>query len=162
MVVGHFGINKTMELVFCDYWWPQLWKFVKEFVGYVCICAKNLPHCLHGLLQPLPFSISPWSSISMDFIMDFPWFNSFDSILMVVDHLTNMVHFIPYNKSITNEKTIKLFLDHVFCCHGFLENIVFDGELQFASKFCKWFFELLGVKVKLSLVFHPWIDGQME
>jgi hypothetical protein len=21
LVVGHFGFNKTMELVFCDYWW---------------------------------------------------------------------------------------------------------------------------------------------
>jgi hypothetical protein len=29
----HFGFNNTMELVSRDYWWPQLWKYVKEFVG---------------------------------------------------------------------------------------------------------------------------------
>jgi hypothetical protein len=84
-----------------------------------------------------------------------PRFNSFDSTLVVVDHFTKMVHFIPYNKSITDEKTIKLFFDHVFHYHGIFENIVFNHGPQFASKFLKRFFELLDVKVKLLLAFHP-------
>lgn len=25
-----FEFNKTLELIFCDLWWPQLWKFVKQ------------------------------------------------------------------------------------------------------------------------------------
>ncbi len=126
LVVGHFGLNKTMELMFCDYWW--LWKFPKEFVGWcdVCVRAKKPCHRIHGLLQPLLILVSPWSSISMDFIMDFLGSNSFDSILLVVDHLTKMAHFIHFNKSIIDEKTTNLFLDHVFHYHGLLENIVYD------------------------------------
>jgi hypothetical protein len=31
-VVGHFGFNKTLELISRDFWWPQMWKAVKEFV----------------------------------------------------------------------------------------------------------------------------------
>jgi len=50
--------------------------------------------------------------------MDFPQSNSFDSILVVVDHFMKMVHFIHCNKSITDDKTTKLFLDHVCCYHG--------------------------------------------
>jgi hypothetical protein len=73
-----------------------------------------------------------------------------------------MVHFTPCNKSITGEKTTKLFLDHVFHYHGLLENIVFNFGPQFAPKFWKQLFELLGVKVKLSLTFHSHIDGQSE
>jgi hypothetical protein len=61
----------------------------------------------------------------MDFIVDFPWSNSFNSILLVVDCFTKMAHFIPYNKLITDKKTTKLFLDHVFCYHGFIEDIIF-------------------------------------
>ncbi len=94
--------------------------------------------------------------------MDLPSFNSFDSILVVVDHFTKMTHFIPCNKSIIDKKTIKLFLDHVFCYHGLPEDIIFYRGPQFASKFWKRFFELLGVKVKLSSTFHPQIDGQMK
>ncbi len=103
LVVGCFGFNKTMELVSCDYWWPQLWKFVKEFVGScdVCVRVKNLCHHLHGFFQPLSILISPWSLIFMDFILDFLRSNSFDSILVVEDHLMKMAHFIPCNKSIT-------------------------------------------------------------
>jgi hypothetical protein len=127
LVVGHFGFNKTMELMSCDYWWLQFWEFVKEFVGScdVCAHAKNVRHCPHRLLHQLLLLTSPWVLIFMDFIMDFSHSNSFDSILVVVDRFIKMVHFILYNKSIIDEKTTKLFLDHVFRYHGFLENIFF-------------------------------------
>ncbi len=98
----------------------------------------------------------------MDFIVDLPQSNSFDSIRMVVNRLTKMVDFIPCNKPIIGEKTIKLFLDHVFRYHGLLENMVFYRGRQFASKFWKRLFELLNVKVKLPSTFHPKINGQME
>jgi hypothetical protein len=51
---GHFGFNKTMELMSQHYWWPQFWKYVKEFVGSCDGCApvKNFCYCPHGLLQP--------------------------------------------------------------------------------------------------------------
>jgi hypothetical protein len=62
----------------------------------------------------------------MDFIIDLPFFVSFDSILLVVDRLTKMVHFIPCNKTIINKKIAKLFFNHVFWYHGLLEIIVFN------------------------------------
>jgi hypothetical protein len=71
LVVGHFGFNETMELMFRDYWWLQLWKFMKEFVGHVMFVLLqriliiafmdffnhywSLPH--HGLRYPW---ISSW------------------------------------------------------------------------------------------------------
>jgi hypothetical protein len=101
---------------------------VKEFMGScdVYVHAKNPHHHLHGFLQPLPILVSPWSLISMDFIMDLPRSNSFESILVVVNRFMKMVYFIPCNKSIVGEKTIKLFLDHVFRYHGLPEDIISD------------------------------------
>jgi len=112
---------------------------MKEFVGFydVCACAKNPLHRLNGLVPPLPVPASSWSSISMDFIVDLPRSNSFDSILVVVDCLMKMAHLIPYNKRITGEKTTKLFLDHVFCYHGFPKDIISNHGPRFASKFWK-------------------------
>ncbi len=56
LITGYFGFNKTMELVSRYYWWPQLWKYMKEFVGSCAVCAqaKNPCHRPHELLQPLP------------------------------------------------------------------------------------------------------------
>jgi len=110
---------------------------VCEGVSHICDVyarIKNLCHHPHDFLQPLPILTSSWSSISMDFITNLPPFNSYDSILVVVDYLTKMVHFIPCTKTITNEGTTKLFLDHVFRYHGLLEDITFDHGPQFASK----------------------------
>jgi hypothetical protein len=42
-----------------------------------------------------------------------------------------MAHFIPYSKSITGKKKTKLFLDHVFCYHGLLEDIVLIVDFNF-------------------------------
>ncbi len=123
----------------------------------ICACAKKNRH------YPSLTIIGPYFTMvfnSMDFIMDLPQINSCDSILVVVDRFKKMVHFIPCNKSITGEKTTKLFLNHVFCYNGFPEDNVFYHELQFASKIWKQLFELLCVKVKLSSTFHPHINGQ--
>ena len=91
---GHFGYNKTLELISRDFWWPQMWKDVKEFVLSCDICSrsKNPRHHLYGLLQPLPIPHRLWSSVSIDFITDSPPSNSCDNIFVVVDRLTTMVH----------------------------------------------------------------------
>jgi hypothetical protein len=71
----------------------------------------------------------------IDFIVELPPFNSYDSILVVVDCLTKMVHFISCIKTIIGEGTTKLFLDHVFWYHGLPKNIISNRGPQFASKF---------------------------
>jgi len=64
----------------------------------------------------------------MDFVINLTPSSFYDSILVVVDHLTKMVHFIIFTKTIISEGTAKLFLDHVFWYHGLFENIIFyDG-----------------------------------
>jgi hypothetical protein len=47
------------------------------------------------------------------------------------------IHFIMRIEIITNKKTTKLFLDHVFQYHGILEYIIFDCGLQFTFKLWK-------------------------
>ena len=56
LTTGHFGINKTIELVSGDFWWPQMWKLVKEFVRTCNVCARTKAprHHPYGLLHSLP------------------------------------------------------------------------------------------------------------
>jgi hypothetical protein len=94
---GHFGFNKIMELISRDFWWPQMWKTVKDYVTTCDTCSRcKIPrHQPYELLQPLPIPETPWTSISMDFIVDLPKSKSFDSVFVVVDWLTKMAHFVP-------------------------------------------------------------------
>ncbi len=132
--------------MFQDYWhWPYFWKYVKEFVEFcdVCVRTKNPLPCLHGLLQLLSIHASLWYSISMGFITNLSPSNSYDSILVVVDYLMKIIHFIPCTKTIINKRTTMSFLDNVFQYHGLPNDIIFDCGLQFAlnSKTTFWAFK---------------------
>ena len=73
-MAGHFGIQKTLELVSRAFWWPKLHNFVEEYVHTCDTCCRTKMPCYHpyGLLQPLPITTKPWQSISLDFITDLP------------------------------------------------------------------------------------------
>ena len=47
--------------------------------------------------------------------MDLLSSKSFDTIFVIVDWLIKMTHFIPYKKTMTWEKTIRLFMDNIYC-----------------------------------------------
>jgi hypothetical protein len=98
----------------------------------------------------------------MDFITDLPIVRAKNSILVVVDRLTKMAHFTPRSKSITAEETTQLIIDGIVRLHGLPEEIVSDRGPQFASKFWRCLFELLGVDIRLSSAFHLETDGQTE
>jgi transposase InsO family protein len=98
----------------------------------------------------------------MDFIMDLPTVKAKNSILVVVDQLTKIAHFSPCSKSITTEEIAQLILDGIVRLHGLPEEIVSDRGPQFASKFWRRLFKLLGVDIRLSSAFHPKTDGQTK
>ncbi len=163
-LAGHFGMARTHKLVSRNYWWPKmnklLWEYVKS--SDTCAWSKAPRHCPFGLLQPLSIPSRPWGSIAMDFITDLRIVRAKNSILVVVDRLTKMAHFTPCSKSITAEEIIQLILDWIVRLHGLPEEIVSDKGPQFASKFWRRLFELLGIDIQLSLAFHPKTDGQTK
>ena len=70
---GHFGIEKTIDMVKRSYYWPKMNNEVKKFIKTCTICqqAKDVS-TNQGLYQPLPIPTRPWESISMDFVMELP------------------------------------------------------------------------------------------
>jgi len=83
----------------------------------------------------MPNSISekPWAYISADFITKLLLAQLYDSILVVVDQLTKMVHFIPTMERTSAEGLARLFRDNVWKLHGLLESIILDRGPQFVA-----------------------------
>jgi len=63
----------------------------------------------------MPNSIpeKPWMHILADFITKLPLAQGYDLILVAVDRLTKMVHFIPTTKKTLAEGLAKLFRDNM-------------------------------------------------
>lgn len=164
LAAGHFGRRKTLELISRDLWWPNMATFINQFVDSCDTCgrAKNSKHKPFGLLQPLPTPTKRWSAISMDFITDLPASRESTCILVVVDRLTKMAHFVACPSLSTAEELASLFWRNIFRLHGLPDDIVSDRGSQFVSRFWKRFLELLGIKSSLSTAFHLQSDGQTE
>jgi len=73
-----------------------------------------------------------------------------------------MVHFILATEKTLAEGLARLFRDNVWKLHGLPESIISDRGPQFAEGLMKELNEMLGIKSKLSTVFHSQTDGQTE
>ena len=96
-----------------------------------------------------------WIHILADFITKLPLVQGYDSILVVVDQLTKMVHFIPTTEKTSAKGLARLFRDNVWKLHGLPESIILDRGPQFAVGLMRELNGMLGIESKLSMEFHP-------
>ena len=114
-LAGHEGTAKTTEGVSRQYYWPEMRETIKQYVKNCDICqrSKVVRHAPYGILQPNEVPDQPWKSISMDFITDLPTSDGYDTVLVVIDRLTKMRHFIPCKKSLDARQFATLFLKEI-------------------------------------------------
>lgn len=161
---GHFGFFKTLHLVTRTFWWPRVRDDVHAYVTSCETCrrAKTAPGAPAGLLQPLPTPSRPWGAVSLDFLTDLPPSGGFTTVLVVVDMLTKMVHFVPCRGLPSAPATARMFIQHIFRLHGLPDRVVSDRGTQFTARFWKSLMDALGVQVCLSSAHHPETDGGTE
>ena len=99
-VAGHFGQEKTIELVRRNFWWPGMDTDITEYIQACPDCQrdKSRRHRRYGLLSPLELPHAPWQSTAMDFITDLPRSNGCTELWVVIDRFSKMAHFIPLRR----------------------------------------------------------------
>ena len=162
---GHLGAGNTERNIATHYWWTNLQKDVIQYVKVCPVCQRNRKptHKAYGELQSLPVPKDTWTSISMDFITGLPTTErGNNSIMVVVDRMSKMVHLIATVQSVTAQGVAQLFQDRIFALHGVPDDIISDRDSKFTSAFWKNLQKLLGTNLNLSTAFHPQTDGQTE
>lgn len=165
---GHFGKDKTQNLVAKHYYWPAMENEVAEYTKtcHVCQSAKAVRRLPAGELQPLPLPEKPWTEITMDFVTGFPpvWHRGevVDAVWVIVDRLTKMARYVPCSKKTTASDLATLFLHEIVRCYGTPTGIVSDRGSVFTSHFWADFCHACKIERRLSTAFHPQTDGQTE
>jgi len=164
VTAGHFGYNKTLELLRREFVWPNIRTDCKNFVSQCELCARNKSsrHRPYGLLQPLPIPERPWHSISMDFIEQLPASNGFTAILVVVDRLSKESVFIPTTDNVTAVDVADASVTHVFAKHGIPLHVSSDRGSEFTSHFFRSLGSLLRMRLHFTSGYHPSANGQVE
>ena len=85
-----------------------------------------------------------------------------DYLYVVVDKFSQMCILMPYKKTITDEKIVELYFQHVWVHFGLPISIVSDRDSRFIGNFLSNLWRMMETKLKKSIVFHPQTDGKTE
>lgn len=165
-LAGHLGMDKTYRSARRLFFWPCLYSDVCRYIASCDSCqrVRSNNQATAGLLQPLPVPTGCWESICMDFIIALPpsGLSKFDAIMVVIDRLSKMAHFVPTHTNATAETCAHLFFESVFKHHGLPREIVSDRDPKFTSRFWTTLFNTLQTKLSMSTAFHHTTAGQAE
>ena len=116
-----------------------MYAFVKSYVQGCVLCQqmKVNTHLSAPPLAPIkadPYTY-PFSTVTMDFIIDLPESNGYNTLYIVVDHdLIKAIVLILCTKTIDAIKTVRLYHDSVYRRFRLPNRIISDKGPQFSSQ----------------------------
>ena len=164
-MAGHFGMDKTLELLQRYWTWKDLRKDVRDYVRS-CISCQRIKHSTRkppGHLHPI-VARRPWQIVTMDFVGGLPPLSGSTStqILVVVDKFSKYAILEPCPSTMTALDTAQAFIRRVVSSFGVPSVVISDRGPQFASKVWEAILQGLGSKAALASTHHPQTDGQSE
>jgi hypothetical protein len=69
--------------------------------------------------------------------MHLPLSNGFDAVLVIVDRLTKMRHYVPCYMTDNAEDVSRIFIREIYCLHSALVSVVSDRDIRFVNEFWK-------------------------
>ncbi len=166
-IVNHSENRRIYNFVKRTYYWFEMRNFTERYVGncHICKRSKASRDRYSDFLNSLSISNKSWTDIIMNFVTELLLNRDFNVILMIVDRLTKMRHYISCttkNEDTTVEETVRLLINHVWKLHKLPDTIISDRESQFVSLLWKSVCEALKINTKLPTAFHSETDARSE
>jgi len=91
---------------------------------WLIMCTKTFSVSPTGKLILNQVPDSHWHIILVNLIMEIPQSHGYDTIMVVVDHLSKYAHIILTMSDIMASGVAHLFRDHVWKLHGLPEEVI--------------------------------------
>lgn len=160
---GHFGFDKTFDLVSSQYWFKKMRRFVRKYV-------QNCLNCLYfklpggkqqGSLHPIPKNPVPFHTIHVDHLGPFIKTRTGNTqLFIIIDAFTKFIIIYPV-KSTKSQYVIRCLQDMIKY-FGVPHRIKADRGKAFTSDDFKNYCNEIGTKLHLNAVAMPRGNGQVE
>ena len=153
--------NKTHKIIGNHYYQPRIVIDINCYVRNYNNCYRSIipQDKTLGLLKPLLIPNRPQQYISIDFYKLPIDCNGYNIVIILVNRFSKRPFLIPYYKNINTKKVARLYIYYVYRIYRPLDTIVLDHRPQFILAFWNKFTRILGIRLKLSIVYYPQIDS---
>jgi hypothetical protein len=163
----HSKMNKTIKLLRRNHRWSEMIRNVKQYIRNCHICRrfKTARDKYNELLNSLSMFDRSWTDIILDFVTKLSDSRDYNAILMIVNRLSKMHHYISCTideNEITIEKIVKLLIQHVWKLHELLITMISNRDFQFIFFVWNTICKMLKIKTKLFIAFHSETNEQSE
>lgn len=163
-LIGHKGINQTMERLKTQYWWPGWRKSVMDFVQQCSQCVQkemNNPE-KEVPLQPNSLCSEPNQRIHVDLFGPVHTSEKGNKyILVITDAFTKYLETVPIPDK--EAKTVASAIYNRWICRfGIPESVLSDGGKEFVNDMSSRLYQLLNIVKLTTSAYHPQCNAQAE
>jgi hypothetical protein len=155
------GTNKMYQDLRKNFWWTRMKREIAKYVSECDTCRRIKADHLRPArnLQPLSIPEWKWENIYMNFIVGLPRTSrGYNSIWVIVDHLTKSAHFIPIAMTYRVGQYAELYISHIVRYHGIPKTIISDRGSLFVAHFLEQLHEYLASHLIRSSAYHLQTD----
>ena len=159
--VGHFGIDRTLDLLRDRFYWPHMMEEAKEYVSTYRRCQMAKGKQQLAPLQPY-HADAPMELVHMDYLTIEHGRTGQDvNILIITDHYSRFAQAVKTSNQ-TAFTTAQAAYDHFFSKYGFPEKIVTDQGTNFESHLFKDLCKAAKITKLRTTSCHPQGNGNSE
>jgi hypothetical protein len=166
-VFDHSEMNRTIKLLKRNHRWLKMIRDVKQYIKncHTCKKVKAIRDKYHELLNSLSIFNRSWTDIIFDFVIELFDNKKYNAILMMINRLSKMYHYISCiidENDTATEKTTKLLIQYVWKLHDLLTTMISNRDSQFIFFVWNTIYKMLRIKAKLFIAFHSKTNEQSE
>jgi hypothetical protein len=160
-LTGHWAVERTVQRIEQNYFWPTLTRDVTEFI-------RRCKECQLAARPPPPAALTPWEQTSkpnervhIDLYGALQGDPHFKYVAVITCAFTKWVEVVPLpNKEA--ETVAKAVFEEWICRRGVMNLLVSDGGKEFANKILDELCILMKCDKHVVSPYHPMANGQVE
>ena len=155
LMAGHQGFDRTYHLIRLKYFWPAMYKQIKQYVASCKECQLNKAgaHQNKVPLKPLPCD-GVFKRIHIDLFGPLPNVKGFKYVLLVVDAFSKWPEAFPV-KTLTGAEIATVLYSEIICRWGAPYALLSDRGSNFMSSIVKELCKIFEITKLTTSSWHP-------